>query len=113
MYPWQELNTQTPQLQHCLWIVHLLMQNHLGWSHQAQQVTHPRVVLINLLHLDLAHVQPITDSHGGTGTLVCKQIPGHLASGMHELAFMLYHVCTTFSGEVQCEHTLLIPSHVC
>ena len=26
---------------------------------------------------------------------------------------MLYQVCTMFSGEVQCEYTLLIPPHVC
>ena len=99
MHPWQELNTQNPQLQHHLWIVHLLMQNHLGQSHQAQQVTCPRVVLINLLHLDVALVQPGIDSHGGTGNLVCKQIPGHSTSGMHGLVFMLYQVCRMFSGE--------------
>ena len=34
------------------------MQDHLEWSHQAQQVAHPRVVQINLLHLDAAHEQP-------------------------------------------------------
>ena len=95
---------QTPQLQCHLWIVSLLMQNHLGQSHQAQQATHPTVVLINLLHLDVAHVHPGTDSHGGTRTLVCWQIPVHPASGMHGLVyvfvFILYAVCTPFSGKV-------------
>ena len=114
MHPWQELKTPTPQLQCHLWIVSLLMQGDLGWSHQTQQVTHPRVVQINLLHL---HKQPRNNSHGGTRILVCWQLPVHLASQMHWLVCvsvsMLYPACTPFSGEVQCEHTLLIPSHVC
>ena len=117
MHPWQELKTQTPQLQHHLWIVSLLMQSHLGWSHQMQQLTHPRVVWINLLYLYVAHEQLRTDSHGGTRILVCWQTIVLLASGMHWLVCvflcMLYPVCMPFSGEVQCEHTLLIPPHVC
>ena len=57
-HPWQELRITTLQLQCHLWTVSLLMQDHLGWSHQAQQVAHPMVVWINLLHLDLAHKNP-------------------------------------------------------
>ena len=79
-----------------------------GWSHQAQQVTHPRVVWINLLHLDMAPKKPGTNSHGGTRILVYRQIPGHPTSGMHGLVFMSYQVCTMLSGEIQCECTLLI-----
>ena len=113
MHPWQELKTLIPQLQCYLWIVSLLMQGHLEQSHQVQQVTHPRVVLVNLLHLDAACELPGTNSHGGTRTLVCKQIPSCQASGMQGLAFMSYQACTMLSEEVQCKYTLLIPSHVC
>ena len=117
MHLWQELKAPTLQLQCHLWIVSLLMQGYLGWSHQVQQVTHPRVVQINLLHLDVAPTQPRTDSCGGTRISVCWQIPVHPASGMYWLVCvsvsMSYHVCTPFSGEVQCEYTLRIPSHVC
>ena len=115
--PVQELKTPTPQLQCHLWIVGLLMKGCLGWSHQAQQVTHPRVVWINLLCLDMVCKQPGSNCHGGTRILVCWQIPLCLASWMHWLVCvpvsMLYPVCTPFSGEVQCEYTLLIPPHVC
>ena len=52
--------------------------------------------------------KPGTDSHGGTGILVCKQVSGCPASGMHGLVFMPYQVCTMLSGEVQCEYLLLI-----
>ena len=57
--------------------------------------------------------KPGTDSNGGTGISVCKEVPGHLTSGMHGLVFMSYQVCTMLSVEVQCEYTLLMPSHVC
>ena len=67
----------------------------------------PRVVWINLLHLDMAHKKTRTNFHGGTGISVCWQPPVHLASGMHWLdcvtVSMLYLACTLFSGEVQCE----------
>ena len=119
MHPWQELRTTTlqPANLHHLWTVSLLIQDHLGQSHQQQQVTHPRVVWINLFHLDVAYEKPRTDFHGGTGISVCWQLPVHPASGMHCLDFvsvsMLFLACTPFSGEVQCEYTLLIPSCVC
>ena len=116
MHPWQELRTTTLQLQCHLWTVSLLMQDHLGWSHQAQQVANPRVVWINLLHLDTACKPPRTDSHGGTRILVCWQIPVCPASGMHLSACVSLRVIsclTSFSGEVQCEHTLPSPSNVC
>ena len=114
MHLWLGLKTQTPQLQCDLWKVHLLMQSLLGWQHQTQQATCCRLVQINLLHSDMAHIQPGTNSHGGTGTLVCWQIPVHLASGMHGLVcvlvFILYHVCTPFSWDVWCKHfTYSIP----
>ena len=90
-----------------LWTVSLLMQDHLGWSHLAQQVTQLRVVLISLLHLDTVCRKPRTDFDGGTGISVCGQIPVHLAPWMHELVcvsvFMSHSVCTPFSGRVQCE----------
>ena len=54
MHPWQELRIPTLQLQHHLWTVSLLMQDDQEWSHQMQQVTHPRVVQIILLHSDMA-----------------------------------------------------------
>ena len=60
----------------------------------------PQVVWINLLYLDVAHEKPRTDSHGGTGISVWKQVPGHPTSGMHGLVFMPYQVCTMPSGEV-------------
>ena len=76
----------------------------------------PRVVQINLVHLDTAHEQPRTDFHGGTGISVCWQIPVCLASGMHwsvcVSVSMSYPVCTPFSGEVQCEHTLYLFHHM-
>ena len=58
--------------EHHLWIVSLLMLDHLGWTHQAQQVAHPRVVQISLLHPDVAPEQSATDFHGGTGILVLR-----------------------------------------
>ena len=116
-YLWQELNTQAPQLQCLQWTVSLLTQRHLGWPHHTQQTTCPRVVQINLLYSDMAHIQPGTNSHGGARTLDFWQILAHLASGMHGLVcvfvFILYHVCTLFLWEGQCKHTLLVPSHVC
>ena len=104
MHPWQDLSTQALKLPHHMCTVSLLIQSHLEQPHQTQQATHPRVVQINLLHSDAAHVQPRTDSHGGTRSLHCWQIPAHLASGMHRLVcvfvFILYHVCTPLSWEV-------------
>ena len=44
--------------------MHLLRQNHLGWSPQVQQVAHHRVVQINLLHLGMAHGPPRTSFLG-------------------------------------------------
>ena len=86
-----------------------LTQNCLGQSLPAQQVTWPKVFWINLLHLNAAHEQPQTDSHGGTRILVCWQIPVCPASGMHgficAFVFILYPVCTSFSGEVHCKHS--------
>ena len=72
MHPWQELRIPTLQLQCHLYIVSLLMQDCLGWLHQVQQVTQPRVVQISLLHLDVAPIKPGTNFHGGTRILVCK-----------------------------------------
>ena len=61
--------------------------------------------------------KPRSNSCGGTGILVCWQLPAHLASGMDWLVCasvsMSYPACTPFSGKVHCEYTLLIPSHVC
>ena len=37
-----------------------------GWSHQTQQVAHPRVVQIYMLHLDMAPEPPRTNFCGGT-----------------------------------------------
>ena len=52
-----------------------------------------------------------------TTVLVFWQIPVHPASEMHWLlcvsVFMSYPACTPFSGKVQCEYTLCIPTHVC
>ena len=104
MHQWQELRTTTLQLQCYLWTVNLLMWDHLGWSHHAQQITHPRVVWISLLHLDAVYGKPRTNFHGGTGISVCRQVPVHLASGMHGLVCvsvsMPCSVCTPFSGGV-------------
>ena len=113
MHPWQELRTTILQLQCHLWIVTLPLQDCLGQSHQVHQVTHPRVVQINLLHLDTAPKKLRIDFHGGTRILVYKHVPGHPTSGMHGLVFMPYLVCTMLSGEVQYEHTLQLPSNVC
>ena len=44
----------------------LLMQDHLGQPHHVQQVAHPRVVQIDLPHLDVAPEPPRTDFHVGT-----------------------------------------------
>ena len=48
------------QLQCHLWMMHLLRQNCLGWSHQAQQAADYMVVLIDLLHLGMALEPPGT-----------------------------------------------------
>ena len=105
--PWPELEIPPLWLQCHLWIVHLLMQDCLGWTHQAQWVAHPRVVQIDLPYLDTAPKPPRTNFHGGTRTLVCWQILGWPASGMHRLACVsvciLCSVCILFSGEVQCK----------
>ena len=58
MHQWQELSIQAPQLQCHLWRVSLLMQSCQGHQCQTQQATCLRVVWINLLHSDTAHVQP-------------------------------------------------------
>ena len=104
MHLWHELSIQSPQLQCYLWTVSLLMQSHLGQPCQTQQATHLRVVWINLLHSDLAHVQPRTNFHGGTKTLHYWQIQASLESGMDGLVCVfvsiLYHVCTPFLWEV-------------
>ena len=104
MHPWQELRVTTLQLQHHLWAVCLLMQGHLGWSHQVQQVAHPRVVWVSLLHLDAVCRKPRSNFHGSTKIAACRQIPVHLASGMHELvcvsASISYSVYTPFFGRV-------------
>ena len=119
---WLELGIPPLQLPHHLWTVCLLMQDHLGWSHQAQQVAHPRVVWINLLHLDMALEPPRTNFHGGTGILVCRQVLDQPASRIHELACVsvciLYFACTPFSGRVQYEtHStctiICLPSTTC
>ena len=85
----------------------LLMQDCLGWSHQAYQVAHPRVIQIDLLHLDVALEPPGTNFHGGIEILVCWQILDQLAAGMHRLAcvsvYISCFVCIPFSGEVQCK----------
>ena len=52
------------QLQCHMWIMHLLRQNHVGWSPQAQQVAHQKVVQINLLHLGMALEPPGTSFLG-------------------------------------------------
>ena len=70
-HPWQELRITTLQLQHHLWTVSLLMKDHLGQSHQVQQVAQPRIVQIRLLHLDAVYRKPRTDFHGHTGISVC------------------------------------------
>ena len=63
--------------------------------------------MINLPHLDVAPEPPGTDFHGGTRTLVCWQILGWSASGMHRLACVpvciLCSICIPFSGKVQCK----------
>ena len=109
MHSWQELRIPTLQLQHHLWTVSLLMQDCLGWSHQAQQVAHPRVFQINLLHLDVAHKNPEPTS---------MEVPEFWFAGRYQSIWhmgciavsvtMSYPVHTLLSGEVLCEYTLLI-----
>ena len=85
----------------------LLMQDHLGWSHQTWQIAHPRAVQTDLLHLDMAPEPPETNFHGGIEILVCWQILDQLAFGTHGFAFVYVctscFVCILFSGEVQCK----------
>ena len=107
MHSWQKLRITTLQIQHHLWTVSLLMQDHLGQSHQVQQITHPRVVWISPLPLDAGCGKPGTNFHGGIRISVCWQIPVHPASCMHGLVCvsvsMSYFVCTPLFREVQCE----------
>ena len=100
-------------LQSHLWVVHLLRQDCLGWSHQ------PWAVQIDLLHLDMALGPPGTDLLGGTKLLVCWPILDQLAFGMHGLtcvsAYVLWFVCMPFLGHVQCRthftgNTIYLPS---
>ena len=77
----------------------------LSWMpHQTQQVICLRVVRINLLHSDVAHIQPRINFHGGPRTLHYWQISACPASGMYGLVcvfvYMLYHVYTLFSWDV-------------
>ena len=115
--PQQELRITMLQLQYPLWIVSLLMQNHLEWSHQAQQVVHPRVVWISLLHLDAVCGKPRPDFHGGTGNLVCRWKPVHPAPGVHGLvsvsASMSYLPLHHFLEEYSVNSTVLVSSCVC
>ena len=116
MHLWQELSATILQLYHHLWAVHLLMQDCLGWSHQAQHVTHPRVVWVSLLHLDAVCGKPGTDFHGGTGISACRQIPFHPASGMNwSVCLSPYQILYVhhFLEEYSVDKTLLAPSCVC
>ena len=79
----RRMNITILQLQHHQWTVSLLMQDHLGWSYQVQQITHPSVVWISLLHLDIVCGKPRTNFDEGTRILVCRQIPVNLAPRMH------------------------------
>ena len=92
-------------------------QSCLGWPCWTQQATHIRIVRTNLLHLDMAHVQHGTNFHDSTAILHYYQISACLASWMPGLvcafASTWYHACTPFSWEVQCKHTLLVPSQFC
>ena len=93
----------TPLWLQChLWVMHLLRQDCLGWSHQNWQITHPRAVQINLLHSNVALKPPGTNFHGGIKILVCWPILDQLASGMHGLACVSATYCvflyTTFWG---------------
>ena len=51
--------------------MHLLIQDCLGWSHQAQQEAQPRVAQTDLLHLDVALEPTGINFHGGIESLVC------------------------------------------
>ena len=91
-HPWKELKAPTLQLQCHLQIVSLLMQGHLGWSHQTQQVTHPMVVWINLLHLDVAHEKPGPDSCVGTGIFVADTSPSGIWVALVGLCVCLHFI---------------------
>ena len=106
-------------LQCHLWVMHLLSQDHLGWSQQPQQIAHPRAVQINLLHSDAALRPPGTNFHQGTEILVCWPILDWPAFGMHGLtcvsAYVLWFVYIPFLGDVQCRthftgNTIYLPS---
>ena len=73
----------------------------------------PRVVQVNLPHLDMAPEPPGINSHGDTKILVYKSAPGHPMSGMPGLAFMPYPVCTMLSGVVQCKPHSTSTLYVC
>ena len=115
--PWQELRITTHQLQHHQWTVSLLMQDHLGWSYQVLQITHPRVVWISLLHLDVVCGKPRTKFHGGIQVSVCSWIPVHLAPQMHGSvcvsASMSYLPVHHFLEEYSVNNTVLVSSCTC
>ena len=117
MHLWQEFRVMTLQLQCHLWAVCLLMQDHLGQSHQAQQVAHSKVVWISLLCLDAVCRKPRNDFNGGTRIPACRNIPVHPASGMHELVCVSvsisYSVLHCFLEEYSVDYTLHAPSCVC
>ena len=115
--PWPELRIPLLWLQCHLWVVHLLRQDCLGWSHQAQQAAHPRVVQIDLLHLDMAPEPPGTNFHGGIEIwsagrywtdqhLKCIGWPVYLSA---YCALSVYH----FLGKYSVKCTLLATSDVC
>ena len=116
MHPWEGLSIQTPQLQHHLWTVSLLMQSCLGWQHQTQQATCLRVGWINLLHSDAAHIQP------GTNSMEVQElcITARYKPAWH-LGYMGWSVylSTCYIMSVHCfcgkysVSTLLVPSYIC
>ena len=79
-----------------------------GMVTHVQQVVHSRVVQIKLLHIDVA-----PKNLGLTSMEVSEYWFTSRYQATQYLGCMPYQVCTTLSGEVQCEYTLLIPLHVC
>ena len=94
------------QLQCQLWTVILLMQDHLGWSHQVQQVADPRVVQISLLYLDAVCGNPEPTSMGVTELWFTGRYQPiqHLGCVDWYLYLSPCHILSIpFSGRLQCE----------
>ena len=109
----------TPHLLQChLRVMHLFRQNHLGWSPQAQQVAHQKIVQIDLLHLATALKPPGTNFLGDIEIWFSRQCwtdwhLGCMAWSMYQSVYGVFSMYHAFWKEYSATCTLLTTSSVC